>query len=68
MIRWVCMLEKRYFYEKNFTYKNDNARDSAVGGGYELSQAVSEGQSISQAIEEFKPDFQSKVNEANGKK
>ena len=45
-----------------------NTRDSAVGGGYKLAQAVSEGQSISQAIEEFKPEFQSKVNEANGKK
>lgn len=45
-----------------------NTRDSAIGGGYELAQAVAEGQSISQAIEEFRPDFQTKVNEANGNK
>ena len=45
-----------------------NTRDSAVGGGYDLANAVADGQSISQAIEEFKPEFQSKVNEANGKK
>lgn len=43
-----------------------NTRDSAIGGGYELAQAVAEGKSISQAIEEFKPQFQSKVNDANG--
>ena len=45
-----------------------NTRDSAVGGGYDLAHAVADGQSISQAIEEFKPEFLSKVNEANGKK
>ena len=43
-----------------------NTRDSAIGGGYELAHAIAGGQSISQAIEEFKPNFLSKVNEANG--
>jgi ABC-type glycerol-3-phosphate transport system substrate-binding protein len=44
-----------------------NTRDSAIGGGYDLANAVADGKSISQAIEEFKPEFQRKVNEANGK-
>ena len=43
-----------------------NTRDSAIGGGYELAQSVAEGKSISQAIEEYKPEFQRKVDEANG--
>lgn len=43
-----------------------NTRDSAIGGGYDLANAVAEGKSISQAIEEFKPEFQRKVTEANG--
>ena len=43
-----------------------NTRDSAVGGGYELAHAISGGQSISQAIEEFKPQYQRKIDEVNG--
>jgi multiple sugar transport system substrate-binding protein len=43
-----------------------NTRDSAVGGGYELAHAVSGGQSIAQAIEEFKPQYQRKIDEING--
>ena len=43
-----------------------NTRDSAVGGGYELAHAVSGGQSIAQAIEEFKPQYQRKIDEVNG--
>ena len=43
-----------------------NTRDSAVGGGYELAQAVSGGQSIAQAIEELKPQYQRKIDEVNG--
>lgn len=42
-----------------------NTRDSAVGGAYELAAAVSEGKSIAQAIEEFKPEYLRKVEEAN---
>ena len=43
-----------------------NTRDSAIGGGYELAQAVSGGQSIQQAIEEFKPQYQRTIDEING--
>lgn len=42
-----------------------NSYDSAVGGAYEICAAVGEGQSISQAIEEYKPEYQRKVDEAN---
>lgn len=43
-----------------------NTRDSAVGGGYELAHAVAGGQSIAQAIEEYKPQYQRKIDEING--
>ncbi|HIW74535.1 MAG TPA: extracellular solute-binding protein [Firmicutes bacterium] len=42
-----------------------NSYDSAVGGAYEICAAVGEGQSISQAIEKYKPEYQRKVDEAN---
>ncbi len=42
-----------------------NSYDSAVGGAFEICQAVQAGQSITQAIEEFKPIYQRKVDEAN---
>ena len=44
-----------------------NTRDSAIGGGYELAHAVGGGQSIQQAIEEFKPQYQRTIDEINGK-
>ena len=44
-----------------------NTRDSAIGGGYELAHAVAGGQSIQQAIEEFKPQYQRTIDEINGK-
>lgn len=43
-----------------------NTRDSAIGGGYSLPNAVSNGQSIAQAIEEFKPKFQKEIDQVNG--
>ena len=42
-----------------------NTRDSAIGGGYELAQEVAAGKSITQAIEEFKPQYQAKIDECN---
>ena len=42
-----------------------NSYDSAVGGAFEICQAIQAGQSITQAIEEFKPIYQRKVDEAN---
>ena len=42
-----------------------NSYDSAVGGAYEICQAVCGGQSISQAIAEWKPFYQRKVDDAN---
>ena len=44
-----------------------NTRDSAIGGGYELAGEVGAGTSITQAIEAYKPQYQAKVNEVNGK-
>ena len=44
-----------------------NTRDSAIGGGYSLPQAIANGQSIAQAIEEFKPQFQKDIDTVNGK-
>ena len=42
-----------------------NTRDSGVSGGYELAQEVAAGKSITQAIEEFKPQYQAKIDEVN---
>ncbi|MHB8962166.1 MAG: ABC transporter substrate-binding protein [Saccharofermentanales bacterium] len=43
-----------------------NSFDSAVGGAFEIAQAIAVGQSIAQAIAEFTPIYQQKVDEANG--
>ncbi len=43
-----------------------NSYDSAVGGAFEICQAIGGGQSISQAIAEYTPIYQQKVDEANG--
>lgn len=45
-----------------------NTRDSAIGGGYELAGEVGAGTSITQAIEAYKPQYQAKIDEVNGKK
>ena len=42
-----------------------NSYDSAVGGAFDICQAIQQGQSISQAIEEFKPIYQRKIDQAN---
>ncbi len=42
-----------------------NSYDSAVGGAYEICGAIGDGQSISQAIEEYKPIYQRMVDQAN---
>ncbi len=42
-----------------------NSYDSAVGGAFEICTAIQQGQSITQAIEEFKPVYQRMVDEAN---
>jgi len=42
-----------------------NTRDSAIGGGYELAGEVGAGKSIPQAIAEYKPQYQSKIDEVN---
>lgn len=42
-----------------------NTNDSAVGGAYEICREVGEGKSIAQAIEEYKPEYQRRVDEAN---
>lgn len=44
-----------------------NSYDSAVGGAFELFGALTEGKSISQAIAELKPVYQTKVDDANEK-
>ena len=43
-----------------------NSYDSAVGGAFEICQAIGTGQSIPQAIAEYTPIYQQKVDEANG--
>ena len=43
-----------------------NSYDSAVGGAFEICQAIAAGQSIPQAIAEYTPIYQQKVDEANG--
>ncbi len=43
-----------------------NSYDSAVGGAFEICQAIGAGQSIPQAIAEYTPIYQQKVDEANG--
>lgn len=40
-----------------------NTRDSAIGGGYDLLQAVAGGTPIARAIEDFKPKYQAKIDE-----
>lgn len=42
-----------------------NSYDSAVGGAFEICQAIGAGQSIPQAIAEFTPVYQQKVDQAN---
>ena len=43
-----------------------NSYDSAVGGGFDICQAVGgDGQDIAQAIAEFKPIYEKKVADAN---
>lgn len=42
-----------------------NSYDSAVGGAFEICQAIGVGQSISQAIAEYTPIYQQKVDQAN---
>ncbi|MDD4545689.1 MAG: extracellular solute-binding protein [Oscillospiraceae bacterium] len=43
-----------------------NSYDSAVGGAFEICQAIGAGQSISQAIAEYTPIYQQKIDQANG--
>ena len=42
-----------------------NTRDSAIGGGYDLAGEVADGKSIAQAVAEYKPQYQSKIDEVN---
>lgn len=42
-----------------------NSYDSAVGGAFEIAQAITAGQSVTQAIEQYKPVYQRMVEEAN---
>lgn len=42
-----------------------NSYDSAVGGAFEICQAVTAGQSVSQAIAQYTPVYQRMVDEAN---
>ncbi|MBQ4101266.1 MAG: extracellular solute-binding protein [Oscillospiraceae bacterium] len=42
-----------------------NSYDSAVGGAFEICQAIGVGQSIPQAIADFTPIYEQKVKEAN---
>lgn len=42
-----------------------NSYDSAVGGAFEICQAIGVGQSIAQAVAEYTPIYQQKINQAN---
>lgn len=42
-----------------------NTKDSAVGGAYEICAEVAEGKSIAQVIEQYKPEYKRRVEEAN---
>lgn len=42
-----------------------NTRDSAIGGGYGLAGDVAAGTAVSQAIEQYKPEYQRTIDEVN---
>ena len=42
-----------------------NSYDSAVGGAFEICQEIAVGKSIAQAIAEYTPIYQQKVDQAN---